>query len=61
MPLTTTQKLKHTKNRYKELCDKRDVLSEILLKFTLKLSKTILSLDKQISIAEKEIEQLEKY
>jgi len=58
LPLTTTQKLNHAKNRRKMLCDKKEVLSEILLKFTLKLSKTINTLDKQIILAEKEIQKL---
>ena len=59
MALTFTQKLNHLQNRYKMLCDKKEALSEILLKFTLKLSKAINILDKQIIWAEKEIEILE--
>ena len=60
MPLTTHQKLKHTKNRYKELCDKREALTELLLKITLNITKSVIVLDKQISAAEKEIEKLQK-
>ena len=55
-----TSEKNHLQNKHKELCDKREVISEILLKFTLKLSKTIISLNEQIIHAKKEIEQLEK-
>ena len=60
MPLTPAQKLKHIQNRYKELCDKREALVEILMKFSSKLKITIRNLDKMISSAEREIERLQK-
>jgi hypothetical protein len=42
------------------LCDKKEVLSELLLEITVKLTKNIIRLDKQIILAEREIEKLEK-
>ena len=42
------------------LCDKKEALSELILKITLNISKSIDYLDKQIISAEEEMEMLQK-
>ena len=60
MPPTSTQKLNHTKNRHKVLCDKKAAMTELLLQLITKLTKVIHNLDKKISAAEEEIERIQK-
>jgi len=60
LPISVDKKLKHFQNKYEELSNKKEVISELLLKLSLKLAKSIIILEQEIEGVVREIRNLEE-